>query len=271
MLSELRAVIFDWAGTVVDFGSLAPVEAFVTVFAAEGVRVSPAEARLPMGLGKREHVAALLDLPGVAARWRAAKGMRPGEADVDRIYAALEPALEAAIPRHADLIPGIRHLCRELQRAGVRVGTTTGYARAAMEPLVEGAGKLGFRPDAIVCAGETPRGRPHADQMEEALRRLGLDPAAVRGRCVKIDDTGTGLAEGRAAGAWTIGVTVSGNAVGLSRADWEALDRDGQQAVRRSAQQALEDAGADYVCDSVADALPLLEEIARRVAHGERP
>lgn len=270
MLSDLRAVIFDWAGTVVDFGSMAPAEAFVGVFAAEGVRLSPAEARLPMGLGKREHVEALLALPGVAARWRAAKGRVAAEVDVDRLYAALEPALDAAIPRHDALIPGIRHLCRELQRAGIKVGTTTGYARPAMGHLIAKADKAGFVPGAIVCAGETPRGRPHADQMLEALRLLGI-PADEAWRCVKIDDTVTGLGEGLAAGAWTIGLTVSGNAGGMTRADWEALDRDAQQAVRRAGKQALEDGGAHFVCDSVADALPLIEEIAHRVVHGERP
>lgn len=270
MLSDVRAVIFDWAGTVVDFGSMAPVDAFIGVFAAEGVRVSPAEARLPMGLGKREHVVALLDLPGVAARWRAAKGAPPGPADVDRLYDALEPALEAAIPRHEDLIPGLRHLCRELQRAGVKVGTTTGYARHAMGHLITTAAQAGFAPEVIVCAGETPRGRPHADQMLEALRQLGV-PAEEAGRCVKIDDTVTGLGEGLAAGAWTIGVTVSGNAGGMTRAAWDDLDRDAQQAVRRAGQQALEDGGAHFCCESVADALPLIEEVGRRIAHHERP
>jgi phosphonoacetaldehyde hydrolase len=271
MLSELRAVIFDWAGTVVDFGCMAPVDAFVGVFAGEGVRVSPAEARLPMGLGKHAHIDALLDLPGVAARWRAAKGAAPTAADADRLFDALEHALAEAIVRHGDLMPGLRHLCRELQRAGVKVGTTTGYSRAAMEPLIAHAAAQGFAPSVIVCAGETPRGRPHGDQMEEALRRLGLDPATEGARCVKIDDTGTGLQEGLAAGAWAIGIGVSGNAGGMTRAAWEALDHDGQQAVRRAAQAALEDAGAHFVCDSVADSLPLIEEIARRVVHRERP
>lgn len=271
MLSDLKAVIFDWAGTMVDFGSMAPVDAFVSVFAAEGVQVSLAEARLPMGLGKRDHIVALFDLPGVAARWHAAKGRAADTADVDRLYDALGPALADAIPRHDDLIPGIRHLLRELQRAGVRVGSTTGYARSVMDGLSARAAAHGLTFDVIVCADETPRGRPHGDQMIEALRRLGLDPAEAGPACVKIDDTASGLQEGRAAGAWTIGVSVSGNAGGMPRAAWEALDRDAQAAIRRTGQQVLEDAGADLVCDSVADALPLLEQIARRISHGEHP
>ena len=35
----LQAVVFDWAGTVIDFGSLAPMDAFVQLFARYGVRI----------------------------------------------------------------------------------------------------------------------------------------------------------------------------------------------------------------------------------------
>ena len=37
----VQAVIFDWAGTTVDFGSLAPVTAFVRLFAAKGIEITP--------------------------------------------------------------------------------------------------------------------------------------------------------------------------------------------------------------------------------------
>ena len=51
--SRVDAVIFDWAGTVVDFGSRAPAGAFVEVFRRHGVAISIAEARGPMGSEKR--------------------------------------------------------------------------------------------------------------------------------------------------------------------------------------------------------------------------
>ena len=38
----VKAVVFDWAGTMVDFGCMAPVEALIEVFAKEGYYPLPA-------------------------------------------------------------------------------------------------------------------------------------------------------------------------------------------------------------------------------------
>ncbi len=89
--------------------------------------------------------------------------------------------------------------------------------------------------------------------------------------CVKIGDTESDIAEGRNAGMWTIGVTRSGNAVGLSEDDWSKLDPGEQKKLLACAEQELRSAGAHYTAETVAHALPVLDEIAERIAHGERP
>ena len=72
---HLKAVVFDWAGTVVDHGSLAPMGVFVEVFAEFGVAITVDEARVPMGMAKRPHIAAIMAL---AARRRSlAESARP--------------------------------------------------------------------------------------------------------------------------------------------------------------------------------------------------
>ena len=62
----LQAVVFDWAGTVIDFGSQAPMGAFVELFARHQVAISIAEARGPMGLPKWHHIQALGQQPRIA-------------------------------------------------------------------------------------------------------------------------------------------------------------------------------------------------------------
>jgi len=57
---RISAVIFDWAGTMVDYGSIAPVIAMRKAFADEGLTLSDVEIRADMGLSKRDHVAAIL-------------------------------------------------------------------------------------------------------------------------------------------------------------------------------------------------------------------
>jgi len=68
-MKHVKAVIFDWAGTVVDYGSLAPMGAFVETFEQFGVSITIDEARGPMGMAKRPHIAALMALPRVAQAW----------------------------------------------------------------------------------------------------------------------------------------------------------------------------------------------------------
>jgi hypothetical protein len=56
---QLKAAILDWAGTVVDHGSRAPMGAFVRACAQFGVAISIADARGPMGMAKWEDFVSL--------------------------------------------------------------------------------------------------------------------------------------------------------------------------------------------------------------------
>ena len=50
-----QLVIFDWAGTTVDYGCFAPVNAFALAFQKFGVTPTVEEIRAPMGMLKRDH------------------------------------------------------------------------------------------------------------------------------------------------------------------------------------------------------------------------
>ncbi len=263
MSHPIKAVIFDWAGTMVDFGCMAPAEALIEAFAAHGVRISVAQARRDMGMAKRDHVAAILRAPEVAAAWAEARGAAPGAADVEAIYQALEPLIEAAATRCADLIPGAASVAAELQGRGIRIGSGTGYTRQMMSGILPRAAAQGYAPSVVVCAGETPTGRPAPLMTWKALIELDAWPAQA---CVKVDDATVGIEEGRLAGCWTIGLAASGNGVGLSLAEYGALDEAERRARVAASAETLKAAGADYVIDTVADIHPVLEAIAARIA-----
>ena len=78
-------VIFDWAGTMVDFGSEAPVLALIEAYEAEGVAITAAAARQDMGKAKRDHVNGLMAIPDVAKAWQAKFGRASNADDVDRL------------------------------------------------------------------------------------------------------------------------------------------------------------------------------------------
>jgi phosphonoacetaldehyde hydrolase len=267
-MSEILAVVFDWAGTVVDFGCLAPVRALQAAFAAHGVTISEAQARKDMGRAKLDHVAALLADPSVGKAWTARLGAPPATADVERVYATLEPLMLAEAAAHTILIPGAAETVAWLQGQGVKIGSSTGYTREMMAGILPRAAEQGYAPAVVVCAGETRLGRPSPLPMWQVLSDLEAWPPW---RCVKIDDAAVGVEEGRDAGAWTIGIAVSGNGVGLGPQAWDAMPEADRAAMSQAAATALTEAGADYVIPTVADARAVLTDIARRIASGERP
>lgn len=267
-MQHMKAVIFDWAGTVVDFGSLAPMGAFVETFAEFGVAISIEEARGPMGMAKRPHIAALMALPRIAGAWEAARGHAPGEADIDAVYDVFVPKNTAVAARYSHVISGVADVAAELRAEGLKIGSTTGYTRGIMDEILAQAAAEGFAPDSLVCTGDTSEGRPSPLMIYKTLLDLGIWPAAS---VVKVDDTEVGIAEGLNAGTWTVGVAVTGNVFGLSKEDTDALSPEDFAARRKVAAGKLEAAGAHYVVDGVASLIPVLHEIEARLAAGERP
>lgn len=224
----IRAVIFDWAGTIVDQGSRAPIAAIMELFAAHGISLTETEARADMGLAKKDHIRAIC-----AGR----------SLDVEALYAEFVPRQLQVLNRYAELIPGVLPAINLMRSEGIKIGTTTGYTRPMLDLLLARAAEQGFRPDAAFCPDDTNGGRPAPWMCFANLKALNVYPPS---HCVKIGDTPSDIEEGRNAGMWTIGVVDSGNEAGdPSR---------------------LKAAGADYLIRSVGDALPILAEINERLS-----
>jgi len=264
----LNALILDWAGTVVDHGSRAPMGAFVRAFAEFGVTISIEDARGPMGMAKRDHIATLMALPEVSAAWRAAQGSPADAAAIDRLLAVFEPMNIAAIRDHADIIPGALEAIAWARGRGMKIGSTTGYTRPIMAALMPLAAAAGYAPDCVVCAGDLAEGRPSPLMMWHAMAALGVWPAHT---VVKVDDTPPGIGEGVSAGTWTIGLALTGNICGLSASELAVLPEPDKALVRARAGAEMRAAGADMVIDSIAVLPEALREIEARLARGERP
>ena len=263
MSFPVKAVIFDWAGTMVDFGCMAPVIALVAVFGEEGMTLSAEEARRDMGKAKLDHLRALLADPGVAARWTALKGEPSSEADVERLYARLGPVMTAAAAESARLIPGAAETAAALKTLGVRIGSGTGYTREMMADILTSAAEQGYAPELVVCAGETPSGRPAPLMTWKALIALDAWPARA---CIKVDDAPVGIEEGKLAGCWTVGLSASGNGVGLDQKAFSALSSVERQERLAKAEAELRAAGADYIIEDVSHLPGIVRDIARRIA-----
>jgi phosphonoacetaldehyde hydrolase len=268
IIGKIQAVVLDWAGTTIDYGSRAPAEVFVEVFRRQGIEVSDREAREPMGMAKREHIQAMMRQPRIADRWEAVFGRPSTEEDIDRMYADFLPLQSAVILRNAQLIPGVKSVIDTCIERGLKIGSTTGYVRQLMDLVAPHVAREGYQPATIVCGDEVPAGQPAPWVLYEAAKRLEVYPL---GTIVKVDDTTVGMEAGRHAGMWTVGISQTGNELGLGAEEVAALEPRELEQRLATIEQRMRDAGAHYVIPSVGDLLPVLDEIQRRLDSGERP
>lgn len=257
----ISAVILDWAGTTIDYGSRAPTQVFVEIFHRRGVEITVAEARGPMGRSKRDHIAAVAALPRIAAQWSARYGRPPSEGDVDAMYHDFLPLQKSTLAAGSDVIPGVPEAIAQLRGQGIRIGSTTGYTRELMEVVAPRAAAQGYAPEVLVCSDDVPAGRPAPWMNFLAAQQLGVYPMSS---IVVVDDTPIGIEAGLNAGAITVAVTQTGNALGLSEGEVAALPESERRARTAPIEQEFLAMGAHYVVSSVSELGSLIEQITQR-------
>jgi phosphonoacetaldehyde hydrolase len=264
----IKAVVLDWAGTTVDFGSLAPVAALQRAFEATGVPITPAEAREHMGVLKKDQIRFICGGERVRAQWTKRHGLPPAERDVERIFDDFLPRQAEILAEYSTPIPGVCETVETWRSGGLRIGSTTGYTRALLDVVRAEAARLGYAPDASVTPDEVGGGRPKPFMCYRNAILLGVFPLW---RCVKIGDTPADIAEGLNAGMWTIALTATGNEIGISPRDWEALAPEERATREQNTARRLMDAGAHFTAPSLPDCTELLADIERRLAAGVKP
>ncbi len=264
----VQLVVFDWAGTTIDFGCMAPAGAFAELFQRHGVHATVEEARGPMGMHKRDHIRTMIQMPSLAKQWEAKHGHVATEDDVEALFNEFIPMQLEVLPNYCTMIPGVIETANALRARGLKLGGTTGYNAEMMQICMDAAKKAGYVPDASVAGSQVPAGRPAPWMAVQVAMNLGVYPFES---IIKVGDTVTDIHEGLNGGMWAVGITVTGNEVGLSPADWTALPAAEQQRLNDKASVKLLEAGAHYVIDGVKDLLPVVDAINARLARGERP
>uniref|UniRef100_UPI00404728A5 phosphonoacetaldehyde hydrolase n=1 Tax=Yoonia sp. TaxID=2212373 RepID=UPI00404728A5 len=257
-MTKFKAAIFDWAGTTVDFGSFAPMGVFIKAMAQFGIDITIEEARAPMGAAKWDHIQALLQMPRIARQWVETHGKAPNDADVDEVFKVFVPMNETVAADYADLIPGTIETIADLRGRGMKIGSTTGYTRSIMQHVLPVATAQGYSPDNLVCSDDLAEGRPGPLGIYKCMVDLAVYPPAA---ILKVDDTAPGIAEGVSAGCVTVGLALSGNAVGKTLEELVVMSEAEIAVLRDHATRLLKDAGADHVIDSIRDLPQLVTQL----------
>ena len=259
MSRKITTVVLDWAGTAVDFGSMAPVAAFKEAFEAVGLSPGNELIRYFMGLPKKDHVRKMLRDKEMTAVFIEKYGKAPDEEAVEFVYEKFEPALFEVLKDHAAPLPGVPETVRLLREEGVRIGSTTGYTRAMMDVLCPVSKARGYEPDCLVCPDDVGgKGRPYPYMLWENLRRL--DVCDIREVC-KIGDTAADIIEGKNAGCISVGVVFGSNMLGLSEEEYGSAGQSEIERLAETARGSYSKAGADYIIENITELSEFIKSI----------
>jgi len=267
----LRAAILDWSGTVTDRYVIAPAVVFQKVFESKGVPISMEEAREPMGLRKDLHIKAITEMEHVKERWDLVHGRMPNDRDVEDMFAEFIPAQINCLPEYSSIIPGTREAVRRLRTGlNLKIGVTTGFTRPMADVLLKSLKAQGYEPDVNVTGDEVEHGaRPMPFMLYENLERLGVFPIQS---VVKVDDTISGIGEGRNAGCWTVGLSRYSNYMNINSYEQESQLTEKEITYRNNVtKDILKKTGAHYVIDSIKELPDVCYEINQKLASGIHP
>lgn len=251
-MKKIEAIIFDWAGTTVDYGCMAPIKAMQAAFAHSNLDISLQEIRKPMGLAKLEHIKAVL----------AEKNRKFTDEEIDKIYHYFERHIMTNLHEFTDLIPGILEVQEYLRQRNIKIGSTTGYTKAMMDIVSLEAHKKGYQPDCIITPDQVTQGRPQPFMLQRNLLRLGINDI---GAVVKVGDTIADILEGVNAGCWSIGVIRGSSMLGLSVDEANHITDEEFAKRSQEVKNQMHAAGAHFVMEKMSD----LPNVIKKIEEGQ--
>ncbi|MCL2456714.1 MAG: phosphonoacetaldehyde hydrolase [Defluviitaleaceae bacterium] len=255
---KIKAVILDWAGTTVDYGCFAPVNAFVKAFESYEITPTMDETRAPMGMEKRAHVAKMLEGERLSALWLEKYENAPSGEDIDAIYNKFEPNLFSTLEDYTTPLPGAVEAVKKIREMGIKIGSTTGYTKKMMDIVIPSAKSKGYEPDLVVCPEDVGSGRPNPYMIWHNLQRLGVGDIRT---VVKIGDTVADMEEGVNAGCICVGVLKGSSLLGLNEEEINSMEKTKLDALLKKTEAEYFSAGANYVISEISDLPALLKEI----------
>ena len=257
-MTKIQGVIFDWAGTCVDYGCFAPVQAFKEAFLSIGIEATNDEVREPMGMLKIEHIKTMLEMPRIQELFLKAYGRNYTMDDVNGIYKVFEAKLMESIAQYTEVKPYVLETVKQLREKGIKVGSTTGYTDKMMQEVVTSAKAQGYEPDCWFSPDSANgKGRPYPYMIFNNMETLDLDNVH---RIIKVGDTTSDIKEGKHAGVISVGVLEGSSEMGLTQAEYEALNDEERQALLDKVEKRYRSVGADHVILNLSELCDLIDQ-----------
>lgn len=189
MFAEVKAVLFDLDGTLID--SAPDLGA-----AADKMRTDRGLPSLPYELYRPMAGAGARGMLGVAF------GMKPDHPDFAEMREEFFRNYERCMTERTYVFEGVTQLIASLVQHDVAWGVVTNKSMRFAAPLTKGM-PLFASARAVVGGDSTPHPKPHPAPLLEAARQVGVKPI----ECIYVGDDVRDVQAGRAAGMPTVAAT----------------------------------------------------------------
>lgn len=251
-----EAVIFDWAGTTIDYGCFAPVQTFVEVFKEFGIEPTMEETRKPMGTLKWDHIKTMLGMNRIHQEFVRIYAREPEDRDVDAMHDLFMDKLLKVLDQFAEPKDYVLETVDKLRSAGIKIGSTTGYTDEMMAIVTREAKKAGYEPDCLYTPDSTDHmGRPYPYMIFRNIETLNVTSVDA---VMKVGDTVSDILEAKNAGVTAVGIVEGSSEMGLTKAEWEALSDEERRTRTEAVEKRYREAGADYVIRDIRGVLELM-------------
>lgn len=271
-LRKVKAVVFDWAGTTIDYGCRGPLAVFLELFDKKGIPITVEEASKPMGKLKIEHIRELLQMERIKQEYLRKFNKIPDENTVNEFNNEFEPMLFKILPEYTDLLPYVNETVSQLRgEYNLKIGSTTGYTKQMMNivaPLVE---KKGFKPDFMISSSEVRQGRPHPWMIFENAKHFNISNME---EIIKVGDTIADIKEGNNANCWSIGVVEGSSLLGFTKNQYDQAIKSNLALVDKKKKIVIsiyEENNVDFVINSIKNLPDLIDKINENINNGFYP
>ena len=265
----VKGVIFDWAGTTIDYGCMAPVYVIQSLFKLKGVNVTNDQIRKDMGLLKIEHLRQIIKIPSVRLQIEAKEGAPlQDEKYLQSIFVSFETEIKKILPNFSDPVPNLPEVLSFLKKNQLLIGSTTGYTKEMMDIVTPIAKSKGYSPDFWITSSQVKNGRPYPWMIYHNAEALGFNELH---KVIKVGDTASDIQEGINAGCWTVGILEGSSKVGLSLKERTQISPHELQILKDKAKSVYLKNKADFIIDSIKDLPETIELISHKIAGGDRP
>jgi len=254
--SNIKAIIFDLSGTLVDFGSLATINTMKSVFKKKKIIISKKLIQKDMGIKKINHIKKILNNPQIKIQWFKIYKKKITNEQIYDLGHRFDKRLTIEVNKRLNIVPNVRKLFKILIRNNIKIGATTGYPKKITRIIVNYLKKKKIYLECCVSDDEVKKSRPSPDMCIKNLKKFKI----LGNSAIKVDDSISGILEGKKAKMITVGLTSTGISVGKNRYEFQNLTTIKKNKIKNTTRKIFKKIKTDYIIENHFEFQKLLRE-----------